>query len=100
MIMTYIVLLFQATQYMLHLNTHFFLLLYIHRIEGSLYNIHDGPSLSLVIGIVAPIVLLVLAAAFICLVIGIRRKRRLRKKYHLFDFYVFIVTINIYTCTV
>ena len=69
---------------MLHLNIHFFLS--FHRIEDSRY-VRDGPSLSLVIGIVAPIVL-VLAAAFICAVHGIRkRKRKLSKKYHLFDFF-------------
>ena len=86
---------------MLHLNTHFFLSLYIHRIEDSRYYVRDGPSLSLVIGIVAPIVL-VLAAAFICAVHGIRkRKRKLSKKYHLFDlFKCFIVTINMYAYTV
>ncbi|XP_078336214.1 uncharacterized protein LOC144626346 isoform X2 [Crassostrea virginica] len=46
-------------------------------IEDGPHYVRDGPSLSLIIGIVAPIVLLVLAAAFICLIIGIRRKRRL-----------------------
>ena len=82
---------------MLHLNTHFFLS--FHRIEDSRY-VRDGPSLSLVIGIVAPIVLLVLAAAFICLVIGIRRKKRLSKKYNLFDLlgFFFIDAIHIYVC--
>ena len=82
--------LFPVTQYLLHLNNHVFFLLYIHRIESSLYYLHDGPSLSLIIGIVVPIVLLVLAAAFICLVVGIRRKRRLSKKYNLFDLLGFL----------
>lgn len=43
----------------------------------------DGPSLGLFIGILVPVVLLVLVAAFICLVIGIWRKRRLSKSYHI-----------------
>lgn len=64
-----------------------------HRSKDKLLHVRDGPSLGLIIGIVVPIVLLVLAAAFLSLVIGIRRKRKSGKRYRIS---IFLCYLNLF----
>lgn len=64
-----------------------------HRSKDKLLHVRDSPSLGLIIGIVVPIVLLVLAAAFLSLVIGIRRKRKSGKRYRIS---IFLCYLNLF----